>query len=87
MSSWERVNVLLSRARDALILIGNAHTFQQAKKGGNAWRKLLSRLRDRGHIYNGLPVICTKHTDCVADLGTPEDFDTLAPAGGCTQAW
>lgn len=38
MSSPQRLNVLLSRARNALILIGNATTFLDARKGKELWR-------------------------------------------------
>ena len=78
---------MLSRARDALILIGNAHTFQNARKGGEAWRKLFEMLKAKGNIYDGLPVVCVQHPDRTADLRTPDEFDQLSPDGGCTQPW
>jgi len=81
MSSPERLNVLLSRARNALIMIGNAKTFQKARKGADQWRKLFTLLEH--HIYNGFPVKCQRHEDEVATLEKPEDFDTFCPDGGC----
>jgi hypothetical protein len=87
MSAPERINVLLSRARNALILIGNAHTFQHARRGGESWAKLFVLLKNRGHIYDGLPVRCEQHPGITADLCTPEDFDLKVPDGGCTQPW
>lgn len=61
MQSAERVNVMLSRARDALIMIGNVETFQHARKGEETWRPLLDNLRKGGHIYEGFPVKCGRH--------------------------
>ncbi|KAG9523714.1 P-loop containing nucleoside triphosphate hydrolase protein, partial [Aureobasidium melanogenum] len=55
LSSPERLNVLLSRARNALILIGNAATFKSAHTGQDTWTKLFSLLEESGHII-------TQHT-------------------------
>ncbi|EIN07312.1 P-loop containing nucleoside triphosphate hydrolase protein [Punctularia strigosozonata HHB-11173 SS5] len=85
MSSGERVNVMLSRARNALIVIGNADTFQHARKGSEVWQKLILKLRADGHIYNGLPVKCERHPTRRIVLASPDDFDTHAPEGGCTR--
>jgi hypothetical protein len=87
MSSAERVNVLLSRARNALIMIGNAHTFQNARKGKEVWTNLFTSLRKYSHVYDGLPVKCERHPDRTAILTCPDDFDRLSPDGGCTQPW
>jgi len=46
MSSPERLNVLLSRARDGLIMIGNIQTFTKARKGAEIWLKLVEHSRD-----------------------------------------
>jgi superfamily I DNA and/or RNA helicase len=85
MSSPERLNVLLSRARNALIMIGNAETFRNARKGAEQWSKLFSLLGH--HVYRGFPVKCERHEDKVATLEKPEDFDTHCPDGGCTSKW
>jgi superfamily I DNA and/or RNA helicase len=84
MSSPERLNVLLSRARNALILLGNAETFRNARKGAEQWRKLFTLLEH--HIYTGFPVKCEQH-DRVATLEKPEDFHVFCPDGGCTARW
>jgi superfamily I DNA and/or RNA helicase len=56
MSSPQRLNVLLSRARDAIILIGNSDTFLHARKGGELWGQFFDLLKWGRHIYDGLPV-------------------------------
>ncbi|KAJ7475849.1 P-loop containing nucleoside triphosphate hydrolase protein [Mycena latifolia] len=85
MFSPERLNVLLSRARNALVMIGNAETFQGSRKGKALWTKLISMLETQGHMYTGLPVKCEKHPDRTAVLSRPSDFETECPNGGCQE--
>jgi hypothetical protein len=87
MSSPERVNVMLSRARDGLIMLGNANTFENAKSDTKIWQKLFGFLKLRKHIYDGLPVKCERHPNTTALLQSPYDFDHKCPDGGCTRAW
>ncbi|EJD38161.1 P-loop containing nucleoside triphosphate hydrolase protein [Auricularia subglabra TFB-10046 SS5] len=83
MSAAERLNVLLSRARDGLILIGNADTFMKSRKGGDTWKKLFGLLKADNHMFDGLPVQCERHPDKKTTLKMPEDFDKDCPDGGC----
>ncbi|TVY43950.1 NFX1-type zinc finger-containing protein [Lachnellula occidentalis] len=85
MSAPERLNVLLSRARDGLIMIGNSDTFINARKGQELWRKAFSMLKEEGHVYNGFPTKCEKHPDRKATLSSPEEFELRCPDGGCTE--
>jgi hypothetical protein len=87
MSAPERLNVLLSRARDALIIIGNAETFINARKGREVWCKLFDHLKENNHVYTGLPVHCEKYPDLTAILAAPEYFETHCPDGGCKEPW
>lgn len=87
MSSPERLNVLLSRARDALIMIGNSDTFLQARKGKELWNDFFDLIKQGQHIYDGLPVRCERHPDRTAILRKPIDFDLESPDGGCKEAW
>jgi hypothetical protein len=87
MQSEERLNVLLSRARNAMIMVGNSKTFESAKKGSKAWAALFTTLRKDGLFYTGLPVRCEQHPNRTAVLTKEEDFDELVPDGGCDQPW
>jgi superfamily I DNA and/or RNA helicase len=87
MSSPERVNVLLSRARDALIMLGNSETFRKARKGQELWNQLFELLNSKRHVYSGFPVKCARHSDRVALLSNPADFDKHCPDGGCNEPW
>ncbi|OAL25146.1 hypothetical protein AYO22_05023 [Fonsecaea multimorphosa] len=83
--SPERVNVLLSRARNALIIIGNSETFMGSAKGGELWRKVLGIFKKGMHIYEGLPVRCQQHPAHKAILKLPDEFDEKCPDGGCNK--
>ncbi|KAF3484283.1 NFX1-type zinc finger-containing protein 1 [Arthroderma uncinatum] len=85
MAAPERLNVLLSRARDGLIMIGNSETFMHARKGKDIWRKLFVHLKENDHIYEGFPVRCEKHPDRTALLCKAEDFEAECPDGGCKE--
>jgi hypothetical protein len=89
MYSPERVNVLLSRARNGLIMIGNAETFTNARnpEGRKLWTRVLDLLRNGGHVYDGIPAKCERHPTREALLVTPEDFDRECPEGGCKEPW
>jgi hypothetical protein len=87
MSAPQRVNVLLSRARNALIMIGNANTFRNSRRGKDIWIPLFEELKDGGHIYDGFPIKCEQHPDRTALLTEKEQFDTVCPDGGCSEQW
>ncbi|TDL30087.1 P-loop containing nucleoside triphosphate hydrolase protein [Rickenella mellea] len=85
MQSPERLNVLLSRARDALIMIGNIETFLHARRGSELWSRLFEVLKVGGNIYDGFPVKCERHPDRTALLRLPDEFDEMCPDGGCKE--
>ncbi|KAK3345693.1 P-loop containing nucleoside triphosphate hydrolase protein [Neurospora tetraspora] len=85
MSAPERLNVLVTRARNCLVMIGNMGTFMSSKKGGPTWRPFFELMESRKHLYDGLPVRCEKHPDKTALLKEPIDFLMFCPDGGCTE--
>ena len=87
MSSPERLNVLLSRARNGLIIIGNSETFLKSRSGKETWSKFFDLIKRLGYFYEGLPVRCEQHNDVKNVLRLPEDFERLCPDGGCTESW
>lgn len=87
MASPERLNVLLSRARTALIMIGNAETFVKNRKGKMTWTSLFDKLRENHQLHDGLPVKCEQHPQRLALLQNMADFDTQCPDGGCAEPW
>ncbi|KAH6622552.1 P-loop containing nucleoside triphosphate hydrolase protein [Chaetomium tenue] len=85
MSAPERLNVLITRARNGIVLIGNMDTFMNSKKGKVTWHPFFDLLKRKGHLYDGLPVYCGKHPKRTALLKDPLDFDKSCPDGGCTE--
>ncbi|KAL4903296.1 hypothetical protein BDW74DRAFT_54178 [Aspergillus multicolor] len=85
MSAPQRLNVLLSRARDVLIMIGNSKTFINSRKGKDVWKPFVDQLQTSGYLYDGLPVKCEQHPQRKAVLKTPADFDEKCPDGGCDE--
>ncbi|PYI10434.1 putative AAA family ATPase [Aspergillus sclerotiicarbonarius CBS 121057] len=82
MAAQQRLNVLLSRARNILIMIGNARTFTSSKKGKDVWGPFIDRLHANHHLYDGLPITCEQHPQHTAIICRPQDFDTESPDGG-----
>lgn len=61
MIAPERLNVLLSRARKALIIIGNSETFLASRRGTSTWRPFFKMLTHDNDIHDGFPVRCEQH--------------------------
>lgn len=87
MYSPERLNVLLSRARDGMIMIGNSNTFKNSRKGKEIWGKLFSMLVSTNSLHNGLPIVCPRHPTRKQLIQRPEEFDEKTPEGGCDEPW
>lgn len=82
-----RINVLLSRARHGLILVGNSHTLRAASNpaGRRNWGIVLDQLEADGSMRSGLPAKCQLHGHVhTPDLNSPAAFLERAPDGGCT---
>jgi hypothetical protein len=82
LRSKQRVNVLLSRAREGLVLIGNAECLCQGSRlpeGLGTWDIVLKHMR----MFKGFPAQC-RHGNKVL-LKSVEDFDKYAPNGGCQE--
>lgn len=83
----ERINVLMSRAREGLILIGSSHTLLNASSTSarKHWGEVLQRLQADGRIYPGLPAICQQHSFKLPMLDSAAAFSEHAPDGGCNR--
>lgn len=87
MFAPERLNVLITRARNCLVIIGNMETFMSSKKGRSTWHPFFDLLKSHSQLYDGLPVQCERHPDKTALLKEPIDFEKVCPEGGCIEPW
>ncbi|ODA79016.1 hypothetical protein RJ55_04606 [Drechmeria coniospora] len=83
LHSRERLVVLMSRARNGIILFGNMQTLMNSKRGGELWKELFQAMKKRNCIFDGLPVCCERHPERQSLLKSPQDFDRDCPNGGC----
>eukprot|EP00729_Bicosta_minor_P011520 gene11520-30653_t len=94
LNEARRINVLLSRARHGLVMIGNIGTMlESARKKSRAdpnnvtqWHKLFDALKSRKAIFEGFPAVCQQHPGKkMTVLKTPQQFNHTCPDGGCTE--
>lgn len=80
------MNVLLSRARYGMFLVGDSSTLLRSKKGRDVWEPILEQLSLAGRVMKGLPTTCQLHpNDAPIPLSCPSDFRKFRPNGGCSR--
>ncbi|KAK2002735.1 ATPase [Colletotrichum falcatum] len=85
MKAPERLNVLCSRARECLVLIGNMQTFMASSQGKAVWIPFFELLKEKGYLHDGVSIRCEQHPETTALLKEPGDFDLKCPDGGCDE--
>ncbi|KAM3560257.1 hypothetical protein ARSEF4850_003737 [Beauveria asiatica] len=85
MKSPQRLNVLLSRARNGIIMFGNMDTFLASRHAADCWQPFFHCMKEKCYLQDGLPVYCERHPDRTATLSTTQDFDLKCPDGGCAE--
>ncbi|KAI9709048.1 MAG: hypothetical protein M1820_003494 [Bogoriella megaspora] len=70
-----RINVLLSRAKHGMYIIGNALTASSAPM----WRQVIEILEEGQNIGPELELDCPRHPDVRMSVSKPDDFLRLAP--------
>ncbi|GIZ38336.1 hypothetical protein CKM354_000175600 [Cercospora kikuchii] len=74
-----RINVLLSRAKHGMYMIGNSKTSSTVPM----WHNVLEILRSHGNVGPSLELCCPRHPDTPMEVTEPEDFTRVAPEAGC----
>lgn len=87
LAARERLNVLLSRARNCIVMFGNIDTYMQSKRGKDTWVTFFESMKAKKHLYDGLPVRCERHQEKKYLLKEPAEFDICCPDGGCAEPW
>ncbi|THW27430.1 hypothetical protein D6D23_02831 [Aureobasidium pullulans] len=75
-----RINVLLSRAKNGMFIIGNSATTQHIPM----WTEVLQLLQMNGNFGDALELACPRHIADDMRVTEPDDFIRLAPDGGCS---
>ncbi|KAH3765155.1 nf-x1 finger and helicase domain protein [Pelomyxa schiedti] len=81
LNSSNRTNVLLSRAKHGLYLIGNSSCIRQSRN--QMWGSILDILEKKGAIGNYLPLKCARHPETISKIFSPEEFTSKVYDGGC----
>ena len=81
LKTSNRINVLLSRARCGMYIIGNAQTARPV----SMWDKVITILEKDGNIGQSLELCCPRHRETPIEVSKPDDFSIFSPEGGCNR--
>lgn len=82
LAEEQRVNVLLSRAKIGLYIVGNSTTLKRSAKGAHVWNPIIDTLKKDGALLAGFPTICQLHPkDAVVKITDHKRFRELCPNG------
>ncbi|CAI5492240.1 unnamed protein product, partial [Closterium sp. Naga37s-1] len=84
LKSPNRTNVLLSRAKHGMYIVGNASTMKADPKSV-LWPKVLNILKSNDRIQKFIPLQCVNHPDTITHIENASDFKEKASEGGCSQ--
>ncbi|KAF8210466.1 P-loop containing nucleoside triphosphate hydrolase protein [Mycena galopus ATCC 62051] len=82
LTSENRTNVALSRAKEGLFILGNA---PQLASRSRMWREVIEQLEDVDCVGPAFPIACHRHPDEVKQVSEPGRLVLFAPDGGCLQ--
>lgn len=79
LSTSNRINVLLSRAKEGCYIFGNDETYRHVPM----WAQIIQLLQDGGNFGSSLALECPRHPQIPIFVSMPDDFATFSPDGGC----
>lgn len=79
LKTSNRINVLLSRARHGMYIIGNSDTARSVPM----WDKVVTILEKNGNVGQILELCCPRHKETPIEVSKPDDFSIFSPEGGC----
>lgn len=79
LKTSNRINVLLSRARHGMYIIGNTNTARPVPM----WDKVVTILENHGNVGQNLELCCPRHKETPIRVSKPDDFSIFSPEGGC----
>lgn len=81
LKTSNRINVLLSRARHGMYIIGNLDTARPVAM----WDKVITILEKDGNVGQTLALCCPRHQETPIEVSKPDDFSIYSPEGGCNR--
>lgn len=81
LKTSNRINVLLSRARHGMYIIGNTNTARSVPM----WDKVITILEKGGNVGQNLQLCCPRHEETPIEVSKPDDFSIFSPEGGCNK--
>ncbi|KAF8465537.1 P-loop containing nucleoside triphosphate hydrolase protein [Kalaharituber pfeilii] len=81
LKTKNRINVLLSRAKEGMYIIGNADTCGRVPM----WNEIISMLEQGRNIDRQLQICCPRHPRFPIFVEDPQDFSRFSPEGGCIE--
>ena len=79
LKTSNRINVLLSRAKHGMYIIGNSATSIHVKM----WADVLRLFQADNNFGNQLELQCPRHLETPIFVSKPDDFLIFSPEGGC----
>ncbi|KAG6850946.1 hypothetical protein H0H93_005815 [Arthromyces matolae] len=73
--------VALSRAKEGLFILGNAH---QLATRSSMWRGVVDELRREDSLSEGIPIACYRHPEEINYVSEPGQLQNIAPDGQTT---
>ena len=64
----QRVNVMLSRAKIGIYMVGNSETLCSSKTGRSLWVPLINYMKEYGFYMEGVPSYCQLHPKRIVSL-------------------
>ncbi|KAK3984517.1 hypothetical protein QBC44DRAFT_336811 [Cladorrhinum sp. PSN332] len=80
LSTTNRVNVMLSRAKRGLYIIGNKQTYQNVN---GIWTDVINQLENTDAVGPAIELCCPRHPDTPISCSDPDQFILKSPEGGC----
>lgn len=84
LKSDNRVNVMFSRAKHGMIVLGSARTVEIGARS-SMFAKCVQLFRDAGALLNHIPLQCKRHPNKRINVSAPEHIKQLAAEGGCDE--
>ncbi|PNP41378.1 hypothetical protein TGAMA5MH_06703 [Trichoderma gamsii] len=79
LSTSNRINVLLSRAKHGMYIIGNSDTYHNVPM----WEEVINMLSAKSLLGESLELQCSRHPDSPIKVSQPDHFVIFSPESGC----